>query len=210
MALVEVAEEKVLVVPTSRLHALGYFQGFTNNYRPYWEGLIQGGKFAYLPRSEAENDPSWKQLIPYVVLVHGEREKMRVFYYVRREWQGEERLHGKWSIGVGGHICSDDGLKPGTNPYHEGLKRELAEEIEIDADVVFTSLLGLLNDDTTEVGRVHLGIVHRYRLSEPRVTLKEDPDTECGFQPVSWLLERRDKFESWSQFCLDALARSAK
>ena len=201
-----VATEHVLVVPTSVFHEIGHFQGFSPEVDRYLARLLAPEHVSYRPRDAMETDPSFKQLIPYVVFRHvGEDGQTRVFVYTRGKGQGERRLHAKRSIGVGGHISTLDVAADGsTDPYHEGLRRELAEEVAIDTPYEARSV-GLINDDQTEVGRVHLGVVHVFDVVEPRVTPRESDLLDAGFQNVESLLADLDGFETWSSICLQAL-----
>jgi predicted NUDIX family phosphoesterase len=193
-------DEEVLVVPTAQFHALGYFQGFSSQADRYLTALLQPQHLAFLKRSIAEDDPSHKQLIPYVIFRCGDL----VFHYTRGSG-GEKRLHAKKSIGVGGHISTTDAGGSAT-PYRTGLERELAEEVAIGSPYT-DRCLGLINDDETPVGRVHLGIVHVYDLEQPHVTPREDGLADTGFAPLNELLAQLDGFETWSQICLKELAK---
>jgi predicted NUDIX family phosphoesterase len=199
------ANEHVLVVPTAAFHELGHFQGFSGDTDRYLTRLLQPQLVSYRPRAAMEEDPSFKQLIPYVVFrYHNPAGGVELFQYTRGGGQGERRLHSKRSIGVGGHISSDDAATPAADPYREGLLRELQEEVEIATE--FTeSRVGLINDDETEVGRVHLGVVHIFDVREPRVSPREDDILDAGFRPVEELLAQAEGFETWSQICLKAL-----
>ena len=198
--------EQVLVVPTELLHELGYFQGFTSDVARYFDELLSPENTSYRPRDEMERDPRFKQLIPYVIFrfIDSDRE-VSVFQYTRGKGQGEQRLHSKRSIGIGGHICSDDQSSPlDQHPYEEGMRRELAEEVEIGTGFE-DQLVGLLNDDETEVGRVHLGVVHLFDVEAPRVIPREKEIIDAGFRPSSELLNNLDEFESWSRICLESI-----
>ena len=144
--------EHVLAVPTAVLREAGLFPGFTDRVEHYLPIVLDPSRLCFLPRDEAEIDPSFKQLIPYLVLRHGGR----VFHY-RRRGGGEKRLDAQRSIGIGGHITDADGAV--TRGYRTGLLRELAEEVEL-AGGYRERCVGLINDDRTPVGQVHLGIVH--------------------------------------------------
>jgi predicted NUDIX family phosphoesterase len=199
-------QEHVLVVPTAMFHELGHFQGFCAEVDRYFAALTDPAHTSFRPRDQVEHDPSFKQLIPYVVLQHASsRGEVTVFQYTRGRGQGEGRLHAKRSIGIGGHISAIDGL-PGGDIYHEGLRRELDEEVAIDSPGTLRCV-GLINDDQTDVGRVHLGIVHIYELQSPAVRPREAELIESGFRPVRHLLSELDRFETWSQICLQALYR---
>jgi predicted NUDIX family phosphoesterase len=202
-----VAEERVLVVPTSRFHALGHFQGFSAEMDRYLPALLEGDDLAYRPRGEMEQDPSFKQLIPYVLFRYVDSEGVEhLFQYTRGGGQGEKRLHAKRSVGVGGHISAED-VTDGANHhdvYRDGMLRELAEEVIIDSPCE-QHCVGLINDDETPVGQVHLGVVHICNVARPAVQPREADILEAGFRPVGDILAQLDHFESWSQIAVRAL-----
>lgn len=207
--MLEVQTERVLVVPTEVFHGLGYFQGFRSQAEGvahYLEELLDPRHISYRPRSEMEIDPSFKQLIPYCIFRYRDPNAgPMIFQYTRGKGQGEGRLHSKRSVGIGGHISSDDALsQAGSNAYHEGLRRELDEEVAIDCPYT-QQCVGLINDDDTEVGKVHLGVVHLFDLERPAVEPRESEIIESGFLPVESLLKDLTRFESWSRICLEAL-----
>jgi predicted NUDIX family phosphoesterase len=189
--------ERVLVVPTAALREAGLFQGLSDRVDHYLPRLLRPELLRYLPRDVAEDDPTHKQLIPYVVLRHAGR----VFHYLRGAGGGEKRLHARRSIGIGGHIAADDGAVE-DGAYRNGMLRELAEEVEI-AGPYSERCVGLINDDSTPVGQVHLGIVHVLDLAEPRVASREAALAEGGFAPLAELRRDREAFETWSRFLLE-------
>ena len=200
-----VDEELVLVVPAELFHELGPFNGFCAAPQEYLSVLLDPQHVSFRPRSAMEQDPSFKQLIPYVVFQHATASGVELFHYTRGSGQGEGRLHSKKSIGVGGHISTLDASGNELAAiYQEGLQRELAEEVDVQTEYV-ENCVGLINDDTTEVGRVHLGVVHLIDLEEPRVAPRERELEEAGFAGVAALWRDFDRFESWSQICLRAL-----
>jgi predicted NUDIX family phosphoesterase len=198
-----VATEHVLVVPTPVFHRLGHFQGFCGDTDRYLRGLLDPAHTCYRPRNEMEQDPSFKQLIPYVLFRWRDPAgRTQLFQYTRGKGQGEARLHAKRSVGIGGHISADDaGCE---SAYEEGMRRELVEEVVIETPYK-SQLAGLINDDETDVGRVHLGVVHLFDVERPNVRSAEDDICEAGFRPVEELLADMSKFETWSQICLQAL-----
>jgi len=202
-AMSQVATEHVLVVPTPVFHRLGHFQGFCGETERYLRGLLDPAHTSYQPRSAMEQDPSFKQLIPYVIFRHRDADgHVQLFQYTRGKGQGESRLHAKRSIGVGGHISADDALQ--TSAYDEGMRRELEEEIIINT-AYRGRMVGLINDDESEVGRVHLGVVHLLDVEQPAVEPRESEIIDAGFRPVAELLADLSRFETWSQICLKAL-----
>jgi predicted NUDIX family phosphoesterase len=196
--------ENVLVVRRSLFDQLGSFQGLNFEPQKYLDAFLSRGNNFFLPRSEAEINPACKQIIPYAVIVFEDS----VAYYVRGKKAGEQRLVAKGSIGIGGHMNETDeslfALDEGA--YRAGVEREVNEEIKIDTTFE-DRIVALLNDDTTEVGRVHLGIVHVFKLTEPKVQKREAMITGLTFLPKKELLARREMMESWSQICLDSLER---
>lgn len=201
-----VSAEQVLVVPTSLFHELGHFQGFSREVDRYLPTLLDPANTRFEPRGEMETNPAFKQLIPYCVFRHRDPVKGdSLFRYTRGKGQGEGRLHSKWSVGVGGHISSLDAEPAnGRGLYREGLLRELQEEIQFEGDYQETRA-GLINDDETEVGRVHLGVVHLFEMAHPTVQPREPDLVEAGFLPIAELFANLERFETWSRICLEAL-----
>ncbi len=187
--------EQVLVVPTAVFHQLGLFQGFSPEVERYLPALLQPQHLRYLPRPEAEEDPSFKQLIPYVVLRCGDL----LFHYTRGRAGSEARLRALCSIGVGGHVNPGDGSL--ANAYRAGLQREIAEEIHLECGYRERTL-GLINDDSNAVGQVHLGIVHVFDLERPEARRREAVLADEGFAPLAELRRQAERFETWSRFLL--------
>ena len=198
-------KEDVLVVPRSVLEQAGLFQGFCRDVEKYLPILLDPNQTRWLPREKAEEDPSFKQLIPYCLLAWSDPAgATQYFSYTRGGGQGEARLRTKRSIGVGGHIASTDGEHGDNASYEAGMLRELEEEVAISGD--FTSrCVGLINDDATPVGSVHLGIVHIFDLQYPEVVSREADLLECGFQSSQDLVADRKQLETWSQIALEAI-----
>jgi predicted NUDIX family phosphoesterase len=203
--------ERVLVVPTEVFHRLGHFQGFCGEVDRYLDELLKPERTSYRPRNEVEKDPGFKQLIPYVIFRHVDSSgRPSVFQYTRGRGQGEGRLHSKHSVGIGGHISAiDSGEHAVGNPYQEGMRRELEEEVAIDTPYT-PRCVGLINDDQTEVGSVHLGVVHLFDVARPAVLPRETEIIECGFRPVEAILADMTGFETWSEICMKALFGDGK
>ncbi|MGE3820360.1 MAG: phosphoesterase [Isosphaeraceae bacterium] len=193
--------ERVLVVPASELDRLGRFQGFHGEVERYLNALFAPGLPGFRPRSEVEDDPSLKQIIPYVIF----RCEGEVFRYTRGGSGGEARLRKRRSLGVGGHVAEEDADGRGTlDAYEIALRRELDEEVKIDSPGTLRRV-GLINDDATPVGQVHLGVVHVYELERPAISPRESALIEPGFVASTRLRDEWESFESWSQICIDAL-----
>jgi predicted NUDIX family phosphoesterase len=191
-----------LVVPTQLFHELGHFQGFCNQVDRYRATLLDPRHTSYRPRAQMERDPSFKQLIPYVIFQYQTPQGLRVFQYQRGKGQGESRLHRLRSIGIGGHIAAQDAEE--TEAYEQGMRRELAEELEIDTDFR-SQCVGLINDDQNEVGQVHLGIVHVCDVDQPALKARESDIVDAGFRSLDEIWDGYDQYETWSQICLRAL-----
>jgi len=196
--------ENVLVVRRALFDQLGNFHGLNFAPEKYLTALLSRGNNFFFPRVQAENDPAYKQIIPYVLLAFQDR----VLYYIRGKKAGEQRLVAKGSIGIGGHMNeSDESLFAwDEQAYRAGVEREVNEEIKIGTQFE-DRIVALLNDDTTEVGRVHLGIVHIFHLEEQKVEKREAMITNLGFLTRAELMARRESLETWSQICLDSLDR---
>jgi predicted NUDIX family phosphoesterase len=197
-------EENVLVIKRALFDELGSFQGLKFEPRKYLDAILSRGNNFFLSRPKAEKDPGHKQIIPYVLLTH----KDKVLFYVRGKKAGEQRLVAKGSIGIGGHMNeSDESLFAlDEAAYRAGVEREVAEEIRINTKFE-DKIVALLNDDSTEVGSVHLGVVHVFKLAEPNVEKREAMITNLAFLDKNELLARRDSLETWSQICIDSLER---
>jgi predicted NUDIX family phosphoesterase len=196
--------ENVLVIRRSLFDQLGSFQGLNFEPAKYINMLLSRGNNFFFPRAQAENDPAYKQIIPYVLLAF----KNKVLYYVRGKKAGEQRLVAKGSIGIGGHMNETDEslFALDEQAYRVGVEREVNEEIKIDTQFE-DRIVGLLNDDASEVGRVHLGIVHVFKLAEPKVEKREAMITNLSFLTRAELIACRESLESWSQICVDSLDR---
>lgn len=195
-----VADEKVLVSPRSIFEQLGTFQGFRADVDRYLPAILNPRNNSFLPRAQAENDPNFKQVIPYVVVTDGKN----ILHYVRGKKAGEQRLVSKGSIGIGGHINDEDHtlFAVGLQAFQEAVEREVCEELSIEGPFDARPV-GLINDDSTEVGRVHFGIVHVLFRKPEQVKKNEQIITQVEFLPVEELKIRREQMESWSQLCLD-------
>jgi predicted NUDIX family phosphoesterase len=200
-----VTDELVLVVPTDEaIRLLG--EGST------WLGVRDGDpatvaslvreRGAFRPRSEMESDETWKQVIPYPVLRDGD-----AWFLMRRTRAGGDvRLHDRWSIGVGGHVNPEDGAADGD--LSAALRREWLEELVVDFVPTFR-FVGLLNDDTTPVGRVHLGLVYEADAEGRPVEIRETEKLAGSFVPTARVAEVLDDLETWSRLAFEFLRERA-
>lgn len=197
-------EEQILVVPETVITAIGPLEGFSREVDRFLGPILASDQLSFRPRGQMESDPSFKQLIPYVILQHTDAAgTIRVFTYTRGSGQGERRLHARRSIGIGGHISEADAAG-GSDPYLTGMQRELAEEVTIRCDYS-ERRVGLIYDSTTEVGRVHLGVVHILELEEQRVEPNEEDISDTEFITLDALRAEYDSLEVWSRLCVDSL-----
>ena len=167
-------------------------QGFSDKgLDGFLERIERHGRFVDRPR--AEDDPSLKQIIPYVMVFHGDR----IFLLRRFGTQTEKRLHHLYSIGVGGHINPVDVARD--RLLMKALERELHEELRVLCDYRLKPV-GILNDDSNPVGSVHFGLVYRLEVDDPdRVLVKEKDLMEGRFVPLEELRRYYDGMETWSQ-----------
>jgi predicted NUDIX family phosphoesterase len=148
----------------------------------------------YVPRAAAERDRTLKQIIPYLVL----RDRGRIFLMKRTRAGGDARLHDHYTIGIGGH------LNPGDGSAASGLEREWREELDAGFVPPF-EFVGLLNDDTVEVGVHHLGLVYLAEASGRQVGVRETDKLSGSFEQIEVVRAAYDRMETWSQLVLDAI-----
>ena len=193
-------EENVLVVPRALFDELGAFQGLQRDSDRYITAFLKRENNFFMPRSKAEDDPTHKQIIPYAIFTHAGK----ILHYVRGSKSGEKRLVAKGSIGIGGHINdSDESLFSfDMDAYRASVHREIEEELKFEGGYT-DRVVALINDDETEVGRVHLGVVHIVELTHDQVSAGEKAIAELGFLTVEELRARRENLETWSQIVLD-------
>jgi predicted NUDIX family phosphoesterase len=195
--------ERVLVLPRDQVPGGCDFHGI----RPVDESALETLRTAvashgrYLDRSIAEDDPDHKQLIPYVVVRDGDR----VFLMERTDAGGDRRLHGKASIGVGGHLNPVD---EGEDALMAGLRREWSEELEADWTPAFR-LVGLLNDDSNPVGAVHLGVVFAVEADGRPVEVRERAKLSGTFVAADAVSAAWERLETWSQLVAGAIGIAA-
>jgi predicted NUDIX family phosphoesterase len=193
-------EERVLCFKRKLLEDLGVFQGLSLEVEKYLPVVTSSSHLAYLNRSEAEDDRGYKQLIPYVLLICNDQ----LLRYRRGKGGGETRLHGLYSVGIGGHISEEDhGLFSKDIGYHEGMLREVREEVAIER--VKEATVAVINDDSTDVGYVHFGVVHIMQVANEAAVGGRSGIVNPEFIPIADAVENASSYESWSRFCLENL-----
>jgi len=203
-------EEQVLVVERKVIEQIGMFQGLAFDAQRYLDEIFIPGVPRFMPRSQVEGDPSFKQLIPYVLMAHDSK----YLSYVRGKRAGESRLVALRSIGIGGHINPVDAdnstlFAHERANYESAVQREVQEEVDVKADHK-DRIVALLNDESNEVGSVHLGIVHFWNLDSPEVSKREQMITQMEFMSADELEKVRDSLETWSALCLDRIDEMAE
>jgi predicted NUDIX family phosphoesterase len=189
--------EHVLCVRREVLFPDGAWHGFVGDQLERIQEVIRGSSF-FMPRADVEEDPTYQQVIPYVVFRHGGR----YFLTKRLKASSEKRLRQLYSLGVGGHINPGD-LEAG-DPVLDGLKREWEEEVEYGGDFGAT-LLGLINDDSSPVSRVHVGVVFLVEGSSPDIAIRETDKLSGELLSLEEMRMYYLEMESWSQIVYDRL-----
>jgi predicted NUDIX family phosphoesterase len=195
--------EEILVISRQLFDELGAFQGIKTDVDGYLEAILDPANNFFMDRGKAEDDPSFKQIIPYALFHHNGK----YLHYTRGKSGGESRLHAQGSVGVGGHINPvDERADPlGKATYLAGVEREIDEELNITGGHQ-NRIVGLLNDDSNDVGKVHLGVVHIFDLESEDVTSAEDALANLAFQSSDDLTGKlHGSLETWSRFCVDKL-----
>lgn len=192
-------QERVLCIPAQLVGDIGIEEGFTVGYHNnLLLSFLKAGNYKFVDRDKAEEDCSLKQIIPYILVVANKT----ILRYVRGKAEGEVRLHGRRTVGVGGHINSSDSLNGqggGLPAFLNCMTRELNEELGLSEISLPAYPVGYINDNTTPVGKVHLGVV--YALHDAAVDLRR-----CTLQQPEWIPTNKigifDEYEVWSQHCL--------
>lgn len=193
-------EERVLCFERKLLEELGLFQGISLEIEKYFPVVTAPSRLNYLNRSEAEQDKRYKQLIPYVIILCNGK----ILRYQRGKGGQETRLHGLYSVGIGGHISEEDnGLFSSRAGYQDGMRRELIEEVAVEGEK--ETAVALINDDSTEVGYVHFGVVHIMVAPTEAVAGKRSGIKAPEYVPIAEALKDLSLYESWSRFCLEQL-----
>lgn len=198
-------DELVFAVPTALLWDIIEYkeQGFIPGNTSVLNRLVHDGIFRR--RDKLENDPSYKQIIPYAIISNLE------FYYLfkRSAGQREKRLHNKLSLGIGGHMNPDC-----SNVYNEQyvineLKRELFEELRLEGNCIIEEIefIGFINDDTIPVGRAHIGLLYDIRVSHRYLSVKETDKMSAEWVDKARLTKLYELLETWTRIAFDCYIR---
>ena len=204
-------DELAFAFPTEALWKLMTYKqkGLIKGNSEVLKKIVQNGLF--LRRSELEEDPSFKQIIPYAIISNKEPERSGVrqrqsFYLFRRtSKQTEKRLHNKFSLGVGGHMNPDNSMEPKEQYLIDELKRELYEEVKLLNGCLIEDIefIGFINDDTIPVGRVHIGLLYNIHVSNKEVYINETDKMTADWIDKSILAEFYGEMETWTKIAFD-------
>lgn len=190
--------ENILVVPREKLFESIFFEGFEREKVAYYLERIK--KYSiFKKRFLVENDPNYKQIIPYLII----KFKNKYFMFQRFPVGVEDRLFHKYSVGIGGHINEKD-VKKNKDLINSGLEREFGEELIYNKKLSY-KIVGLINDDFDEVGKVHFGIVYLVEIETPEIRVREYSKIEGRLVDKEDLLKYKDKMERWSRILIDNL-----
>jgi len=204
-------EELVFAFPTDEFWKLMTYKekGLIRGNSEVLKKIVQNGLF--LRRSELEEDPSFKQIIPYAIISNKEPERSGVrqsqsFYLFKRtSKQTEKRLHNKFSLGVGGHMNPNDSMESKEQYLIDELKRELYEEVKLLNGCLIEDIefIGFINDDTISVGSVHIGLLYNIHVSNKEVYINETDKMTADWIDKPNLAEFYDGMESWTKITFD-------
>jgi predicted NUDIX family phosphoesterase len=190
-------KEKVLCFGRSLLEQLGIFQGMSLDVEKYMSALTNRSNVLYVDRDKAENNDRYKQIIPYALILCGNK----ILRYQRGKRGVESRLHGLYSVGVGGHILEQDNwLFSRGLGYRDAMRRRLMQELDIDVNREVS--VAVINDDSTDVGRVHFGVVHIVRVPDESLAHWRCGVVRPEFVSFNEAVNGAFSYESWSHFCI--------
>ena len=194
-------DELVFAFPTDELWKLMTYKkkGLIRENSEVLKKIVHNGLF--LRRRELEEDPSFKQIIPYGIIT----DKDLFYLFKRTSGQTEKRLHNKFSLGVGGHMNPDDSMESKEQYLIDELKRELFEEVKLLNGCLIEDIefIGFINDDTIPVGRVHIGLLYNIHVSNKEVYINETDKMTAGWIDKSNLAEFYGGMETWTKIAFD-------
>jgi predicted NUDIX family phosphoesterase len=211
-------EELVFAFPTDEFWKLIPYnkKGLIKGNSEVLKRIVQNGLF--LRRSELEDDPTFKQIIPYAIIsnrepeprawqdkLRGVRQSQSFYLFRRTSGQTEKRLHNKFSLGVGGHMNPDDSMVSKEQYLIDELKRELYEEVKLLNGCLIEDIefIGFINDDTIPVGRVHIGLLYNIHVSNKEVYIVETDKMTADWIDKSDLAEFYEGMETWTKITFD-------
>jgi predicted NUDIX family phosphoesterase len=194
-------EELVFAIPTDDLWKLLTYKekGLIKGDSGTLNRIVQSGLFR--KRSELEENPSFKQIIPYAIISN----KNSFFLFTRTSGQTEKRLHNKLHLGVGGHMNPGSSEGPGEQYLINELKREFFEEVKLLSDCLIEDIefIGFINDDSISVGRVHIGLLYNIRVSNKYVVINETDKMTANWIDKVDLIDQYEEMETWTKIAID-------
>jgi len=194
-------DELVFAIPTVELWDLVPYneKGFIHGNSDVLKKIVQNG--LYRKRNELEEDPSFKQIIPYAIISY----KESYYLFKRISGQTEKRLHNKFSLGVGGHMNPDKSIESKEQYLIDELKRELFEEVKLLNACLIEDIefVGFINDDTISVGSVHIGLLYHIHVSNKDVYINETDKMTADWIEKSDLAEFYEGMETWTKITFD-------
>ncbi len=195
-------DTQIIVTPTKKLFGDDYFEGFaTKDGINYEQRILKN--MTTIRRGDAEVDTTYKQPIGYAIIINPTKKLVYIYQRAGQNNYDENRLEGKWSWGVGGHI---DGCEiTQANPIHSSMLRELQEEITIKGSIK-PQVIGYINDDSNDVGKVHFGILYAI-ITDATIAYPNDKESSCGsMRPFSFIqnleLSQDAEIENWSKIAI--------
>lgn len=191
--------EQLICISTDLLFSkIEYFQGFNTDIDEFINLIADEANLIIVPREDAELDPNYKQLIPYCIMQYDDK----IFVYERSKKGGEDRLHNLMSCGVGGHMNVED--LDSDKSFWNALQRELREEVAL-PEKSKMKIVGLVNDDSNDVGQVHIGVVILFTLQSPSILVKDESLSKGTFKRLDDCKNVINNFENWSQIVINEL-----
>ena len=195
-------KEYVMVFRRDLLDDIGSFSGITCDMTyisKLRSEILDNKNYSFMDRAKAEDDIRYKQVIPYCLI----KFRDSIFSYCRGKLLSEKRLLKKYSIGVGGHVSSED---PSLfdNAYDFGLKREIQEEVDIESGYT-NNFVALINDDSNDVGKVHIGFVHILELNDEKIQARQQSINDAKLLSIEYISSRIERYENWSKLCIEKL-----
>ncbi len=193
------SNEKVLVVASDIIFEKNCWQGLKTENLDYYLDLIKNN-YHFRLRKDVEGDPSWQQIIPYVLFSFEDR----YFLYHYLKEAGEKRLKSKndWILGVGGHINPID-TKIKENILEAGMMREWNEEVDYKGNLIEKKLVGIINDNARAVEAVHLGLVYHFKGHIPDISIKEKDKLKGGLIELNDLAGYMKNANGWAPIVYD-------
>ena len=194
-------EELVFAIPTDEFWKLITYEekGLIKENSEALKRIVQNGLFR--KRSELEQDPSFKQVIPYAIISNNESFCL----FKRTSGQTKKRLHNKFSLGVGGHMNPGNSKESNEQYLINELKRELFEEVKLLNGCLIEDIefIGFINDDTISVGRVHIGLLYNIHVSNKNVVINETDRMTADWIDKPDLAEFYEGMETWTKIIFD-------